>query len=48
MVRGHAAWGLGRIGGGAARSALVAALEGEEDAAVRQEIGAALEGSSAD
>jgi epoxyqueuosine reductase len=49
LVRGHAAWALGRIGGGAARSALAAALEGEEDAAVRQEIGAALEqGPSAD
>ena len=40
--RGHAAWALGRIGGDAARRALAAAREGERDAAVREEIDAAL------
>ena len=41
-VRGHAAWALGRIGGEAARAALEAALAAERDAAVLEEIRAAL------
>ncbi len=40
LVRGHAAWALGRIGGEAARSALAAALAAETDEAVRREIAA--------
>ncbi len=40
--RGHAAWALGRIGGAAAHRALLAARETERDAAVREEIDAAL------
>jgi epoxyqueuosine reductase len=43
LVRGHAAWALGRIGGEEARAALEAALAAEEDAAVRSEIRAALD-----
>lgn len=43
LVRGHAAWGLGQLGGDRARSALAAALEGEGDGAVRAEIAAALD-----
>jgi epoxyqueuosine reductase len=49
LVRGHAAWALGRIGAEAARRALRAlrALrgreEGEADAWVREEIAAALD-----
>ncbi len=42
LVRGHAAWALGRIGGDAARAALAAALAGEADAEVRGEMEAAL------
>ena len=38
LVRGHAAWALGRIGGSDARAALQSALPGESDATVRQEI----------
>jgi epoxyqueuosine reductase len=41
LVRAHAAWALGRIGGPAARVALEAAGEIETDAAVRGEIEAA-------
>ncbi|MFN7940590.1 MAG: tRNA epoxyqueuosine(34) reductase QueG [Thermoanaerobaculia bacterium] len=41
-VRGHAAWALGRIGGEAARRALLAGQEGESSPAVRAEIEAAL------
>src|SRR5579859_3264742 len=41
LVRGHAAWALGRIGGEEARRALVEALEGEEDEEVRREIACA-------
>jgi epoxyqueuosine reductase len=37
LVRGHAAWALGRLGGPAARSALQAALRRESDAWVRDE-----------
>jgi epoxyqueuosine reductase len=42
LVRGHAAWALGRIGTEAARQALSGRAEGEEDAWVREEIAAAL------
>ena len=42
VVRGHAAWALGRIGGEAARAALRAAAGGEQDARVLEEIGEAL------
>lgn len=42
LVRGHAAWALGRIGGEAARLALEQAAVAEEDAWVREEIGAVL------
>ena len=44
VVRRHAAWALGRIGGEAARAALAAGLEGERDATVRAEIEAARAG----
>ncbi len=43
LVRGHAAWALGRIGGDGARLALRSALEAEADATVRQELRFALE-----
>ena len=42
LVRAHAAWALGRIGGEAARAALKAAAETEPDAVVQEEIAAAL------
>ena len=42
LVRGHAAWALGQIGGQAARIALEGALGEEEDEGVRGEIQAAL------
>src|SRR5262245_57841686 len=42
LVRGHAAWALGCIGGDEARAALAAALECERDNAARQEIRYAL------
>ena len=42
LVRGHAAWALGRIGGEAARAALERALADETDATVTQEIRCAL------
>ena len=42
LVRGHAAWALGRIGTGAARQALRGRAEVEADAWVREEIAAAL------
>ena len=42
LVRGHAAWGLGRIGSAEAVRALRTALAGEEDAWVRGEIARAL------
>ena len=41
LVRGHAAWALGRIGGWAARFALDLAAKREPDAYVREEIRAA-------
>jgi epoxyqueuosine reductase len=43
LVRGHAAWALGRLGGLAARAALTRALSREADAWVREECGLALE-----
>jgi epoxyqueuosine reductase len=43
LVRGHAAWALGRLGGEAARAALEAALGREADAEARGEIERALE-----
>ena len=42
VVRGHAAWALGRIGGEEALRVLEEALEQEPDDGVRGEIGAAL------
>jgi epoxyqueuosine reductase len=42
LVRGHAAWALGRIGGRAAAEALAARAAVEDDAWVRAEITAAL------
>jgi epoxyqueuosine reductase len=42
LVRGHAAWALGRIGGEDALAALVAALRNEKDAEAHREIGLAL------
>ena len=42
LVRQHAAWALGRIGGAAAAAALRRALADERDGAVREEIGLAL------
>jgi epoxyqueuosine reductase len=42
LVRGHAAWALGRIGTEAARQALSGRAEVEEDVWVREEIAAAL------
>ena len=43
LVRGHAAWALGRLGGTAARAALTQALSREADAWVRDECGLALQ-----
>ena len=43
LVRGHAAWALGRIGGSRARRALARAWERERDAEARAEIAFALE-----
>ena len=43
IVRSHAAWALGRIGGRAARLALGAALGGEPDPGVREELIAACD-----
>jgi epoxyqueuosine reductase len=44
LVRGHAAWALGRLGGGVARGALEWLWGGEPDAEVRGEVEGALEG----
>ena len=44
LVRGHAAWALGRIGTEAARQALRGRAEVEKDAWVREEIALALRG----
>ncbi len=41
LVRGHAAWALGRLGGAAAMTALAHALAAEGDAWVREEIACA-------
>ena len=41
IVRGHAAWALGRIGGAAAGAALAAALAAEADPDARRELSAA-------
>lgn len=43
LIRGHAAWALGRIGGMAARRALESALSRDGDAWVREECALALE-----
>jgi epoxyqueuosine reductase len=43
LVRGHAAWALGRIGGGRARKALASAQAREEDETVRAEIAAVVQ-----
>ena len=43
LVRGHAAWALGRLGGAAARTRLELALSREADAWVREECGLALQ-----
>jgi len=42
LIRGHAAWALGRIGKGAALNSLQEALGTEEDVWAREEIGLAL------
>ncbi len=42
LVRGHAAWALGRVGGAVARSAIEAALSSERDPWVREELELAL------
>ena len=42
LIRGHAAWALGRIGGEQAETALNEALRKEEDSEVQQEIRCAL------
>jgi len=46
LVRGHAAWALGRIGTEAARQALAGRAEVEEDAWVREEISLSLESAA--
>jgi epoxyqueuosine reductase len=45
LVRGHAAWAIGRLGGDQARSALEDALHIEQEEEVRIEIRCALEGA---
>ncbi|MEK7215546.1 MAG: tRNA epoxyqueuosine(34) reductase QueG [Chloroflexota bacterium] len=45
VVRGHAAWALGRLGGRAARAALSDRIGVEDDATVAGEVRAALDGS---
>ncbi len=42
LVRGHAAWALGRIGNGKARLALAQAQRAETDAWVREELSSVL------
>jgi epoxyqueuosine reductase len=44
LVRGHAAWALGRLGTGEARRGLEVALGAEREAWVREEIAHALSG----
>jgi epoxyqueuosine reductase len=46
LVRGHAAWALGRIGGQAAQDALENGLQSEQDSYVRGEIQIAMNESS--
>lgn len=46
LVRGHAAWALGQLGGEQAHQALTAALRDEEDEEVQQEIRCALQTGS--
>jgi epoxyqueuosine reductase len=46
LVRGHAAWALGRLGGADAREGLLEALEAEPEDWVREEMGSALEESA--
>ncbi len=48
LVRGHAAWALGRLGGEIAATALGAARETEQDPWVREEIAASLAASGCD
>ena len=48
MVRGHAAWALGRLGGSAAHAALVDRRELEDDPWVQEEIALALASLQAD
>jgi epoxyqueuosine reductase len=43
LVRGHAAWALGRIGTEAARQALTGRAEVEEDGWVREELALAIQ-----
>jgi epoxyqueuosine reductase len=45
MVRGHAAWALGRIGGNEARAHLAASIREEPDETVREEAAKALQSS---
>jgi epoxyqueuosine reductase len=42
VVRAHAAWGLGRIGGSGARNALLEAQTSEQDPEALKEIATAL------
>lgn len=46
LVRGHAAWALGRLGGAPARRALDRARRGDDDESVRAEVEAALTASA--
>jgi epoxyqueuosine reductase len=46
LVRGHAAWALGRIGGAEARAALAGRLEREGDAFDHEEVEGAIEAAS--
>lgn len=48
LVRGHAAWALGQIGGSEAKTALVNRLEIEQESEVQDEIKHALEALKAD
>jgi epoxyqueuosine reductase len=48
LVRSHAAWALGRIGGQDARRLLATALTAEQDEEVRAEIKTALDSLTAD
>jgi epoxyqueuosine reductase len=48
LVRGHAAWATGEIGGEPGRAALLAALDRETDVRVHEELSLALEEGSGD